>query len=91
MVVRGEDIRRSHGLIRDYPASTLAALLRYYEGTDQIVIAKKRIRGLCLEAVGTGITIGDGNIVRGTTLALILTMTGRGAPAPSSPVQVSTN
>lgn len=53
-------------------------MLRYYAGTDQVVIAKKRIRGLRLEAVGTGIILGEGEIVRGSTLALIMAMTGRG-------------
>ena len=57
-VVHGEDIRRPLGLNRGYPAQTLAALLRYYAGTDQIVIAKKRVRGLRLEAVDTGIPSG---------------------------------
>ena len=78
-VVHGEDIRRPLGLSREYPAPTLAALLRYYAGTDQTVIAKKRIRGLRLEATDSGITLGEGDVVRGSTLALIMAMTGRGA------------
>lgn len=77
MVVHGEDIRRPLGLSRDYPISALAALLRYYAGTDQVVIAKKRVRGLRLEAVDTGIIIGEGATVCGNTLALIMAMTGR--------------
>lgn len=77
MVVHGEDIRGPLGLTRKYPDSTLSALLRYYAGTDQVVIAKKRVRGLRLEAVDTGIVIGEGDNVRGSTLALIMAMTGR--------------
>ncbi|TWX37460.1 maleylpyruvate isomerase family mycothiol-dependent enzyme [Frigoribacterium sp. ACAM 257] len=79
MVVHGEDIRRPLGLARDYPEQTLSSVLRYYAGTDQVVIAKKRVRGLQLEAVDTGITLGEGKIVRGSTLALVMAMTGRGA------------
>lgn len=79
MVVHGEDIRRPLGLARAYPEKTLSSVLRYYAGTDQVVIAKKRVRGLRLEAVDTGITLGKGKIVRGSTLALIMAMTGRGA------------
>jgi uncharacterized protein (TIGR03083 family) len=79
IVVHGEDIRRPLGLVRDYPAATLSALLRYYAGTDQVVIAKKRVRGLRLEAADTGVTIGEGDAVRGRSLALIMAMTGRGA------------
>ena len=78
-VVHGEDIRRPLGIIRQYPASALTSLLRYYAGTDQTVIAKKRVRGLRLEAVDTGLTVGEGHLVRGSTLALIMAMTGRGA------------
>ena len=79
MVVHGEDIRRPLGLAREYPLRTLAALLRYYAGTDQVVIAKKRVQGLRLEASDTGITLGEGDAVRGSTLALIMAMTGRSA------------
>ena len=78
-VVHGEDIRRPLGLSRNYPAPALAALLRYYAGTDQVVVARKRVRGLRLEAADSGITLGHGDIVRGSTLALIMAMTGRGS------------
>lgn len=79
MIVHGEDIRRPLGLVREYPPAALVALLRYYAGTDQVVIAKKRVRGLRLEAVDTGISLGEGDIVRGSTVALIMAMTGRSA------------
>lgn len=78
MVVHGEDIRRPLGLSRQYPTETLATLLRYYAGTDQVVVAKRRVRGLRLEAVDTGVAVGHGDLVRGDTLALIMAMTGRG-------------
>jgi uncharacterized protein (TIGR03083 family) len=78
MIVHGEDIRRPLGLKRDYPQPALDALLQYYAGTDMVVIAKKRIAGLRLEAVDSGITIGHGDVVRGGSVALIMAMTGRG-------------
>lgn len=77
MVIHGEDIRRPLGMVRDHPGATLTALLRYYAGTDQVVIAKKRVRGLRLEAADTGVAVGEGDLVRGRTLALIMAMTGR--------------
>lgn len=77
MVVHGEDIRRPLGLSRAYPQQTLDALLSYYAGTDQVVIAKKRIAGLQLEATDSGITVGHGEPIRGASLALIMAMTGR--------------
>lgn len=79
MVVHGEDIRRPLGLTRAYPQPTLDALLSYYAGTDQVVIAKKRVAGLRLEATDSGITVGHGEPVRGTSIALIMAMTGRQA------------
>ncbi|GGF03270.1 maleylpyruvate isomerase family mycothiol-dependent enzyme [Mycetocola zhadangensis] len=79
MVVHGEDIRRPLGLVRDYPRPVLDALLRYYAGTDQVVIAKKRIDGLRLEADDSDVTVGHGQPVRGSSVALIMAMTGRGA------------
>ncbi|GER23049.1 hypothetical protein NCCP1664_15450 [Zafaria cholistanensis] len=79
MLVHGEDIRRPLGLVRAYPRQSLDAVLSYYAGTDQVVIAKKRIAGLRLEATDSGLTIGQGKAVRGTSLALIMGMTGRRA------------
>lgn len=78
-VVHGEDIRRPLGIVREHPIGTLTALAAYYSGTDQVVIAKGRIGGLRLEAVDGPFTAGaaDGTVVRGTTLALIMAMTGR--------------
>jgi uncharacterized protein (TIGR03083 family) len=77
LVVHGEDIRRPLGLARMYPRPTLDALLRYYASTDQVVLAKGRIRGLRLEAVDSGISVGVGELVRGDTVPLIMAMTGR--------------
>ena len=77
MVVHGEDIRRPLGLVRSYPPETLTALLRYYSGTDLVVLARKRVRGLRLEADDSDIAVGNGQLVRGSTLALIMAMTGR--------------
>jgi uncharacterized protein (TIGR03083 family) len=82
MVVHGEDIRRPLGLVRAHPRATLDAVLRYYAGTDQVVVARKRVRGLRLEATDSGVSVGDGPAVRGTSLALIMAMTGRSAYCP---------
>lgn len=79
MIVHGNDIRQPLGLHHTHRQETLDALLRYYAGSDQIVVAKKRIKGLQLESLESGITIGHGLPVRGRTLALIMAMTGRKA------------
>lgn len=79
MVVHAEDIRRPLGIVRDYPAATLSTLLDYYAGTDQVVVARKRIRGLRLEATDGDVVVGTGDLVQGRMIALIMAMTGRGA------------
>jgi uncharacterized protein (TIGR03083 family) len=76
-IVHGEDIRRPLGIRRDYPITTLSAVAEYYQGSDQVVLAKGRISGLRLVASDGPFTAGAGALVSGTTLALTMAMTGR--------------
>ncbi|MEO3795176.1 maleylpyruvate isomerase family mycothiol-dependent enzyme [Nonomuraea sp. B10E15] len=78
-VVHGEDIRRPLGIRRDHPIGTLTRLARYYRGSDLVVLAKGRIGGLRLEATDGPFTTGSGALVSGSTLALVMAMTGRTA------------
>jgi uncharacterized protein (TIGR03083 family) len=76
-IVHAEDIRRPLGIHRDYPITTLTRLANYYQGSDLVVPAKKRIVGLRLQASDGPFATGSGQLVSGTTLALIMAMTGR--------------
>jgi hypothetical protein len=76
-IVHGEDIRRPLGIHRDYPITTLTTVADYYQGSDLVVLAKGRVRGLRLAATDGPFTSGSGPLVSGTTLALIMAMTGR--------------
>ena len=76
-VVHGEDIRRPLGIHRDYPMTTLTKVADYYQGSDLVVPAKRRARGLRLTATDGPFAAGSGPWVSGTTLALIMAMTGR--------------
>jgi uncharacterized protein (TIGR03083 family) len=76
-IVHGEDIRKPLGIRRAYPIETVTQLAEYYQGTDLVVPAKGRIGGLRLQATDGPFTIGSGALVSGTTVALILAMTGR--------------
>lgn len=76
-IVHGEDIRRPLGIHRDYPITTLTAVADYYQGSDLVVPAKGRVRGLRLVATDGPFATGSGPLVSGTTLALIMAMTGR--------------
>jgi uncharacterized protein (TIGR03083 family) len=78
-IAHGEDIRRPLGIRRDYPIETVTRLAEYYQGSDMVVLAKGRIGGLRLVATDGPFTTGSGALVSGTTLALIMAMTGRTA------------
>ncbi|WP_435119312.1 maleylpyruvate isomerase family mycothiol-dependent enzyme [Amycolatopsis thermoflava] len=78
-VVHGEDIRRPLGLRRDHPEPVLTRLAEYYAGSDLVVVAKSRVSGLRLAATDGPFATGSGPLVTGSTLALIMAMTGRTA------------
>ncbi|MFJ2740608.1 maleylpyruvate isomerase family mycothiol-dependent enzyme [Streptomyces sp. NPDC087440] len=80
-VVHGQDIRRPLGIVHDHPVETLTRVAAYYAGTDLVVLAKGRIDGLRLVADDGPFTAGSGSgaLVSGSTLALIMAMTGRAA------------
>ncbi len=78
-VVHGADIRHPLGIHHESPITTLTRVAEYYRGTDQVVVAKKRVVGLRLVATDGPFASGDGPLVTGSTLALIMAMTGRAA------------
>jgi uncharacterized protein (TIGR03083 family) len=79
VVVHGEDIRRPLGITHDHPVDVLTRVIRYYAGSDQVVVARSRVRGLRLRATDGPFAAGAGPLVSGPTLALVMAMTGRGA------------
>ncbi|WP_329063454.1 maleylpyruvate isomerase family mycothiol-dependent enzyme [Amycolatopsis sp. NBC_01480] len=81
VIVHGADIRRPLGLHRDVPIDTLTTAAEYYGQSDQVVLARGRVRDLRLAATDGPFTTGpdDGPLVSGPTLALIMAMTGRAA------------
>lgn len=77
-VVHGEDIRRPLGLTRRYPIEAVERALRYQAKTSASVGgSRQRIAGLTVRANDSGIVIGDGPEVSGTTVALLLAISGR--------------
>ncbi|WP_434742090.1 maleylpyruvate isomerase family mycothiol-dependent enzyme [Micromonospora sp. SH-82] len=76
-VVHGEDIRRPLGIRRRHPSAVLTRLAAYYSGSDLVVRARSRIGGLRLESTDGPFRVGEGALVTGPTLALIMAMTGR--------------
>jgi uncharacterized protein (TIGR03083 family) len=78
-VVHAEDIRRPLGIRHGYPIETLTRVAEYYQGSDLVVAAKRRIVGLRLVADDGPFATGSGPLVSGATLALVMAMTGRSA------------
>jgi uncharacterized protein (TIGR03083 family) len=78
-IVHGEDIRRPLGLSRTYPVETVTLLAEYYRGSDFVVVARKRVVDLRLEADDGPFASGSGPLVSGPTIALTMAMTGRAA------------
>ena len=78
-VIHGEDIRRPLGIAHDYPAAATVEVAEFYRGSNLIVGAKKRIAGLHLIATDSDFAHGDGPEVKGSTIALVMAMTGRKA------------
>ncbi|KUL55952.1 hypothetical protein ADL32_30420 [Streptomyces albidoflavus] len=78
-LVHGEDIRRPLGLRRDHPVGVVTRVAAYYQGSDQVVVARSRVAGLRLVADDGPFTSGTGPLVSGSTLALVMAMTGRTA------------
>jgi uncharacterized protein (TIGR03083 family) len=79
VIVHSEDIRRPLGITRKHPIEVVTRVAQYYKGTDLIVLAKGRVGGLRLVATDGPFVTGSGPLVSGTTLALIMAMTGRAA------------
>ena len=78
-IVHAEDIRRPLGIRRDYAIEVVTQVAEYYQGSDLVVLAKGRVRGLRLVATDGPLATGSGPLISGTTLALIMAMTGRSA------------
>ncbi|GAB3426235.1 maleylpyruvate isomerase mycothiol-dependent enzyme family protein [Flindersiella endophytica] len=76
-IVHAEDIRRPVGIRRDYPIETVTRVAEYYRGTDQVVVARRRVRDLRLVASDGPFSAGAGPLVSGRTVALVMAMTGR--------------
>ncbi|MFI6082966.1 maleylpyruvate isomerase family mycothiol-dependent enzyme [Streptomyces sp. NPDC051217] len=78
-VVHAEDIRRPLGIRRDHPIEVVTRVAGYCHGTDLVVPAKGRIGGMRLVANDGPFTTGSGPLVFGSTVALVMAMTGRAA------------
>lgn len=77
VIVHGQDIRRPLGLQRHPPVAAVTEVARFFVGRDFTVASRSAAEGLRLEATDGPFESGTGPLVRGTTLALTMTMAGR--------------
>jgi uncharacterized protein (TIGR03083 family) len=75
--VHGEDIRRPLGIRHDYPLPMVARTVRFYAGSNAIIGGKTRVAGLTLRATDTEFVHGDGPVVEGPAMSLLLAASGR--------------
>jgi uncharacterized protein (TIGR03083 family) len=78
-IVHAEDVRRPLGLTRAYPMEAVVAVADFYQGSNLLIGAKRRIAGVRLEATDTEWSHGAGPTAQGPMLSLLLAMTGRRA------------
>lgn len=79
VVVHGQDVRRPLGIATTPSVGAATAVAEFYVRRDFAVHSASAARGLRLEATDGPFAAGDGPLVRGTTLALVMAMAGRPA------------
>ena len=78
MVVHGEDIRRPLGITRDYPPDAVVRALQLQARTKVgFGGAKEHLAGVHVVAIDSDVALGTGQAVTGTTLSLLLALSGR--------------
>ncbi|RKN48591.1 maleylpyruvate isomerase family mycothiol-dependent enzyme [Micromonospora endolithica] len=79
VVIHAQDIRRPLGIARTPSIEALTPVARFFAGRDFTVAGRSAIEGLRVEATDGPFAAGDGPLVTGTTVALMMAMAGRGA------------
>ena len=79
VIVHSEDIRRPLAMTHSYPPNEVIRVADFYKSSNLIIGGKKRISGLRLEATDVDWHHGDGPVVTGPMLSLVMAMTGRKA------------
>ncbi len=75
--VHGEDIRRPLGITHSYPLPEVARTIAFYSKSNAIIHGRDRVAGLTLTATDTDFVSGDGPLVEGPAISLLLAAAGR--------------
>jgi uncharacterized protein (TIGR03083 family) len=82
IVVHGEDIRRPLGIDHAYSTACIGDAIAYLAGgrdSHRYSGGKQHLRGLTLRATDAAFSVGDGPLVKGPAVALLLAASGRSA------------
>jgi uncharacterized protein (TIGR03083 family) len=77
VVVHGQDIRRPLGITRGPAVEAATAVAEFFVSRNFAVPSRTVAEGLRLEATDGPFTSGDGPLVRGATVALVMVLAGR--------------
>ena len=77
VVVHAQDIRHPLGLARTPNVDALTPVAAFFARRDFTVASRTRVAGLQLRADDGPFIAGDGSLVTGSTLALVMSMAGR--------------
>lgn len=78
-IIHAEDIRRPLGITHEYPLEAVRAVIDFYKNSNTLIRAKSRIEGVTLRATDTQWTHGEGPVVEGRLIDLLMAATGREA------------
>lgn len=77
VVVHAQDIRQPLGLVREPRVGALIPVAEFFASRNFAVNSRTLVKGLQLRANDSPFTAGTGNLVNGSTLALVMAMAGR--------------
>jgi uncharacterized protein (TIGR03083 family) len=77
VVVHAQDIRHPLGLVRTPSVDALTPVAAFFARRDFTVASRSHIAGLHLQADDGPFIAGNGSLVTGSTLALVMSMAGR--------------
>lgn len=78
-LVHGEDIRRPLGIAHSYPVDAVTQVIDFYAGSNLLIGGRRRVAGLTLRATDADWSRGDGPVVEGPAMALLMVTAGRPA------------
>jgi uncharacterized protein (TIGR03083 family) len=76
-IIHSQDIRRSLGITHQYPVDVLVEVANFFKTSNLIIGTKRRIAGVGLKATDADWGNGDGPLVSGPMISLVMAMTGR--------------